>query len=135
MEQPREYFKLWGLSHYLARSGLHLVIIAALWYFILTILGFSYFLRNIVITIFILIYHILTLASIPFIRSLYMFIFYKICIFFDWQINALHLLNLTTFIILLLNPIQLFFLDFQLSFGLTYALIWISYVPSRKQIL
>ena len=133
-QSNKEIFKWWGLSHYLARSGLHLVIIASIWFILLSIFKVPYLLKNLISAVFIISYHLLTWPSIPFIRSIIVFILYKLCIFFDLQINSLHLLNLTCFIILLFNPFQLFFLDFQLSFGLTYALIWISSI-SKKQII
>ncbi len=133
MHEPKDKFQIWGLSHYLARAGLHLTIIIAIWHVLMSLLQFSFKIMHAFTFILILIYHLLTWPSIPFVRSLFMFILYKICILFDLQINALHLLNITIFTILFFNPIQLFSLDFQLSFGITYGLIWLSYATLRNK--
>lgn len=126
MEKHKENFKIWGLSHYLARSGLHLVIIASIWFMLISMIKINFQIKSFAITLFIFIYSALSWSSIPFIRSLIMFALFKICTIFEWQSNTLHLLNITCLIILFFNPIQLFFIDFQLSFALTYALIWLS---------
>jgi len=122
----KKQFNNWGLAHYLARSGLHLVIIFLAWFFIISIFPISFIIKQIIIFIIIFIYAFLSWSSIPFIRSLITFTLYKICILFNLQINTLHCLNLACLIMLIINPIQLFFLDFQLSFALTFALIWIN---------
>lgn len=132
LNETKDLFKIWGLSHYLARSGLHLVIIASIWYFLMSILFLSFELKNLLIVVLMSIYHILSWSSIPFIRSLFMFFLYKLCLLSNLQLNSLHFLSMTTLFILITNPIQLFFLDFQLSFSLTYALIWISKLKSKK---
>ncbi len=134
MHEPKDKFQIWGLSHYLARAGLHLTIIIAIWHALMSLFRFSFKIMHFATFILILIYHFLTWPSIPFVRSLFMFILYKICILFDLQINALHLLNITIFTILFFNPIQLFSLDFQLSFGITYGLIWLSYATLRNKL-
>jgi len=134
MQDANEQFKIWGLSHYLARSGLHLIIVIALWHLLMSLLGLSFYFKHILEFLLIFSYHLLSWPSIPFVRSFFMFILYKICILSDLQINSLHLLNLTTFTILLFNPIQLIFLNFQLSFILTYALIWISNFSVSKKV-
>lgn len=122
----KKLFNNWGLAHYLARSGLHLVIVFLSWFILISIFPFSYYIKQIIICFIILIYSLLSWSSIPFIRSLITFLLYKICIFFDLQINTLHCLNIACIIMLLLNPFHLFFLDFQLSFLLTFSLIWIN---------
>lgn len=126
MEKHKENFKIWGLSHYLARSGLHLVIIASIWFMLISMIKINFKTKSFIISLFIFIYSTLSWSSIPFIRSLIMFALFKICTISEWQSNTLHLLNITCLTILFFNPIQLFFIDFQLSFALTYALIWLS---------
>ncbi|MDR3646361.1 MAG: ComEC/Rec2 family competence protein [Candidatus Babeliales bacterium] len=126
LSQFKKKFNNWGLAHYLARSGLHLVVIFLAWFFIISIFPISFIIKQIIIFFIIFVYSLLSWSSIPFIRSLITFTLYKICIIFNLQINTLHCLNLACLIMLLINPIQLFFLDFQLSFVLTFALIWIN---------
>lgn len=122
----KKQFNNWGLAHYLARSGLHLVIIFLSWFMIVSVFPIPFLIKQIIICLIIFVYTFLSWSSIPFIRSLITFTLYKICILLDLQINTLHCLNLACLIMLLINPIQLFFLDFQLSFTLTFVLIWIN---------
>lgn len=126
LSQYKKQFNNWGLAHYLARSGLHLVIIFLAWFFIISLFPISFIIKQIIIFLIIFTYAFLSWSSIPFIRSLITFALYKTCILLNFQINTLHCLNLACLIMLLINPSQLFFLDFQLSFGLTFALIWIN---------
>ncbi len=65
-------------------------------------------------------------------RALYTFILYKICILHKRPSHLVYLLSLVCFFVLLDNPMQLFFLDFQLSFTLTFALAWFNQISSRK---
>jgi len=122
----KKIFNNWGLAHYLARSGLHLVMIFFIWFFLISLLPISYLNKQKLIFFVIILYSILSWESIPFIRSLIMFVIYKLCIFFNWQVNSLYCINLVCLIMLLCKPSQVFYLDFQLSFILTFALIWIS---------
>lgn len=126
MNEYRDLFQLWGLSHYLARAGLHMLIIIFLWSTLTSILRINFHLQQSILLTLIIIYYFLSWASIPFLRSLSMFILYKVCVLLNLQINSLHLLNIACFLMLALSPFQLFSLDFQLSFGLTYALILLS---------
>ena len=131
-KKTKESFKIWGLSHHLARSGLHLVIFAMLWHFILNILPIAFLARQFLFILFVLLYALLSWSSISFERALLMLIFYKLTLFIKTSLHYIHLITLVTLLVLLLNPLQLFFLDFQLSFGLTFALAWFSAIESRK---
>jgi competence protein ComEC len=126
MEPIKDQFKIWGILHYLARSGLHVLLFIILWNWIFSFLPFRFGIKQLLLGLIIVGYHLLSWPSISFIRSIISFVFYKICLFNDLQINILHLLALTCTLVLLVNPFQLFFLDFQLSFGLTFALAWLS---------
>ncbi len=128
----KEQFKYWGLSHYLARSGLHLIIFLLLFTFLLRLIPFSRTLKSLILTTICFLYALFSWSSISFIRALLTYFFYCLYIFFNFQINTLHILSLITFIILMTNPLQLFFLDFQLSFGLTFALAFINHAKTNK---
>lgn len=125
-DQLKQHFKLWGLSHYLARSGLHLIVFIALWRLFLNCIPLSFILKQIIIILLSLIYFLLTWSSISFIRAFLAFSMYCILLIWNQQINGMHILTLITLLILITNPTQLFFLDFQLSFSLTLALLWFS---------
>lgn len=133
LEDNKTLFQIWGLSHYLARAGLHLVIIIALWNLLISLIGIRFFIKQLLIFILIFIYYFFSWSNIPFIRALFVFTIYRICIIRGLQINSMHFLNLTCITILLFNPFQLFSLDFQLSFGLTYGLLLISYSNKFKK--
>ena len=132
IESIKEKFKIWGILHYLARSGLHVLLFIILWNWLFGFIPLPFWLKQVLLTLVVLFYHIISWPSISFIRSLILFLFYKICALVNLQINTLHLLALTTIIVLLMNPFQLFFLDFQLSFGLTFALCWLTHLQRKK---
>ena len=134
-EKHKPLFKQWGISHHMARSGVHLIIFIILWQLLLSLLPFSFIQKHSFLFILCLFYFLLTPASISFIRAFFLFVFYKICIFCSWQIHAVHLLCLVALGTLVYNPFQLFFLDFQLSFFLTFCLSWVSHLNRQRQTL
>ncbi len=129
----KKHCSFWGIVHYLARSGLHVVLILSAWDFLLRSLAINFFIKQIILLLLILIYHVLTVTSISFLRALITFILYKLCIVQSLSYKTLHILSLTTYAVLLYNPLQLFFLDFQLSFGLTFALAWFNEAAIKIQ--
>lgn len=133
MEKPKESFKIWGISHQLARSGLHLVFLAIVWHFLCSILPLPFFYKQLLLVILISTYALLSWASISFTRAFLMFLFYKWYTLARAPTHYVHLISLVTFLVLINNPFQLFFLDFQLSFGLTFALAWLSLVEGTKK--
>jgi ComEC/Rec2-related protein len=135
MEAPKESCKTWGISHYLARSGLHLVIFIFIWNLILSLMPISFYLKQSCMLLLCILYFILSWSSVSFVRAFVTFIFYKICILLDIPINVFYLLTLVCFLVLFFNPMQLFFLDFQLSFGLTFALAWYNQVQTQKKFI
>lgn len=124
----KEQFKYWGLSHYLARSGLHLLIFLLMLTILLRRIPISYHVKSLLLLSCSILYCILSWSSISFIRALLTYLIYALYTFFKLQVNGLHILSLVTLYILLTNPIQLFFLDFQLSFALTFALAFIYHI-------
>ena len=109
-------FSYWGISHYLARSGLHIVLFILIWQFLLSLLPLPFNLKRIILLIICITYGSLSWISISFIRAYYVFIIYEIGKLFNQQSTFLHLLTFLCLIILLLNPMQLFFLDFSCPF-------------------
>jgi ComEC/Rec2-related protein len=127
LDQSSQYFKQWGISHYLARSGLHLVIFMLIWHALLRCIPLPFMLKQIILLMLAIIYFILTWPSISFVRAFYMFVTCKLCVLLKTRSHFLHVFSLTALTVLFLNPIQLFFLDFQLSFALTFALGWLNH--------
>lgn len=125
-ESIKEHFKRWGLSHHLARSGLHLVLIVTLWLWFFRTIPAPFIYKQISIIFLVMIYAMLSWSSISFIRALSTFFLCKLCIcLWHYPYNNLHLLTITAFYLLLQNPLHIFYLDFQLSFGITFALAWL----------
>lgn len=121
----KHYFAFWGLSHYLARSGLHLVMFILLWGVLLRMVPVRFVIKELMLVAIVLAYSVLSWSSISFLRAFWMFITYKLCNIFLLRMNILSIIILVAFFTLLTNPLHIFFLDFQLSFLLTYALGWI----------
>ncbi|MGE0206455.1 MAG: ComEC/Rec2 family competence protein [Candidatus Babeliales bacterium] len=128
----QEDFKYWGISHYLARSGLHLVIFIAIWEFFLSLIPLSFIVKQILLIIISCIYVLCSWTSLSFARSLLGFFIYKLGILLEKPIHPLHLITTVTIATLAYNPFFLFSLDFQLSFGITFLLTWISFITHHK---
>ncbi len=128
----KEKFKLWGILHYLARSGLHLVLFIILWEVLLKMLPLPFIFKHILLLTITITYCLLTWTSISFFRSYCGFLLYKVGILTNRQTNSLHILTVITALLLLSNPMYLFFLDFQLSFGITFLLAWLNQLNIQK---
>lgn len=115
-------FNIWGISHYLARSGLHIVIFILIWQILFSFLPLNIKFRNILLSLIVITYLSLSWETISILRAFYVFIFFQISKLTNRRANFIQILSLVCFILLLINPIQLFFLDFQLTFFLTFAL-------------
>ncbi|KKP24299.1 MAG: Competence protein [candidate division TM6 bacterium GW2011_GWF2_28_16] len=124
--ENKNIFNIWGISHYLARSGLHIIIFILIWQLLLAFIPIHIIFKNIFLLLIVLIYVILTDPSISLFRAVYVFAFIQLGNLLTEQTKYIHLLTLTCFFTLLINPIQLFFIDFQLTYGLTFTLILIS---------
>ncbi len=123
IDSLRVLFNQWGLAHYLARSGLHIVLLIGIWGFLFSFLPINLRIKWLMLFIIASIYGLLSWASIPFVRAMFIFGLSSIGKLLWHRINVLHLLSLVCLSMLLLNPLNLFFLDFQLTFCLTFVLI------------
>lgn len=124
LDKTNEQFKTWGISHFLARSGLHLALFIFIWQALFCIVPLPFKLKQIIITFLSCTYFILTWTSAPFTRSFALFLLHKLCVIIKLPFHLLHYLTVVCFGFLLYCPLYLFFLDFQLSFALTFALSW-----------
>lgn len=135
LNKLKSEFQTWGIVHYLARSGLHLVIISIIWQAVCNFARIPITLSNILIALLIFIFYLLTWSALPFMRAAIMIIACRLCYLCQLQINIWHILNLACALMIIKNPISIFFLDFQLSFMLTYGLILfneISYMKTKE---
>ncbi len=122
----KEKFNTWGITHYLARSGLHVAILILSWKKFMQFLPLSIHFKNFFLLIMCIVYWIFSWPSISFLRAFIVFILFFIGKLLERQTDLWYLLTLTCFIITAYNPMQIFFLDFQLSFGLTFALLFLA---------
>lgn len=129
-----EQFRLWGISHQLARSGLHLVIFSFACDYLLHYLPIPFFCRQLALLLLGLVYYALSWSSISFIRAFLSFMAYRLCAMILVPAHVIYILSLICFLVLFYNPVQLFFLDFQLSFLLTFALAWFGQLYSPYKI-
>ena len=118
------HLQQWGIIHYLARSGLHLVIFIMLWQLLFRIIPLGFAIKELILLLLCCLYAILSWPSIPFYRALITYILIRSCTLARLRVYFLPMLSLITIATILINPIYLFALDFQLSFGLTGALAW-----------
>jgi len=130
----RDLFTLWGIVHYLARSGLHVQIISIILLTILSFFGIPFRISSFLSIFFLLLFYLVSFSSIPFNRACIMifisFIFQSLNIFQ----NQLHVFSLCTMIYLILFPLSLFSLSFQLSFFATGILILINFYKNNQKI-
>lgn len=124
----------WGIAHHMARSGAHLAILFGLIMLLLHYTQLPYALRYFLCIFLLLGYAIISQSSISFLRALFMILLHIIAKLRKHIPSSLHTLTITTLATLIYNPMQLFFLDFQLSFGITYIIIWLFNIKNSKTI-
>jgi ComEC/Rec2-related protein len=129
----RQTCKIWGISHYLARSGLHLLLFVLILQILLSLTYIEYRLQSIFLIILGIIYYILSWPSVSFNRAFFAFILEKSATLMLLSIPSCHILNLVCFFTLLNNPYHLFFLDFQLSFSLAFTITYFNEFFRQKQ--
>jgi len=126
VKHSRHLFNYWGIAHFLARAGIHVAILIFIWKLLINLLPLSFFLKHLILLLFSLIYAYLSFPSITFTRAILIFMAFEIGKLINKRPNFLHTLILICLSILMLNPYQLFFVDFQLSFAITFALSYFS---------
>lgn len=120
-------FNQWGIAHILARSGLHVSILLFLFRTIMNATYLPFLIQKAITLCFMLLFYALSTPATPFLRAFFMYLIHETCLFANLATNTLHIFCLATTGMLLFNPSQLFFLDFQLSFGITLLLLLWSY--------
>lgn len=124
-ENLKTLFKNWGLSHILARSGLHLLIFIITISSLISLFVSNFYLQQLIQIILLFVYYFLSWPSTSFNRAFIFILLWQMCNILSIQKNSLNLLNLVATITLLINPLLIFFLDFQLSFLFAYALAFL----------
>jgi len=123
--QLRNSFNQWGLAHFLARSGLHIVLFIFLLAYCLRVVPLHLHIKYLIIFSICCIYYLLSWSSLSFIRAFLLYALIQQGRLWSLRPKASHLLNVISIMILLINPISVFFLDFQFTFGITLLLFFI----------
>lgn len=116
-------FNLWGIVHYVARSGLHIVMLLSSWQYLFRFIPVPLFAKDLLAVLFVVIYDLLTFSSLSFSRAYYTFVFDKAQLWLTGRSNVIHALFFIACMTVWINPFVIFGLDFQLSYGLTAALL------------
>jgi len=130
--QLRQDFALSGLSHILAVSGLHTGVIALIF---LTIFQIVFRNRTAarILTIIFLIYYMMLAHAVPSVqRAVIMISLMLLAKILQRRISTINILFAAAFIILVINPTQLFSIGFQLSFISVFAILVIFQYLSQK---
>ncbi len=133
--QGRHWFNNWGISHHLARSGLHVVIVMILLQTLLHLIPLHYLLKRIIVGCYLALYALLSWPTVSFTRAILMVALAFGADFAARPYLGIHMVTMATYIVLLFQPSNLFYADFQLSFGLTLALAWANHVGKQRKIL
>jgi predicted membrane metal-binding protein len=135
LEPHKPLFKVWGISHFLARSGIHLLIFIILLSRLLSLIPAPFFIKHSFVLFCAFLYFLFSWPSVSFNRAFYTFLFYKMTTFLNIPLHSMHALALICLIILIQSPLQILFLDFQLTFLLTFCLIWIAHTRHQRRLL
>jgi competence protein ComEC len=130
--QLKQDFASSGLSHILAVSGLHTGVIALIF---LTIFQIVFRNRTAarILTIVLLIYYMLLAHAVPSVqRAVIMISLVLLAKILQRRISTINILFAAAFIILVINPMQLFSVGFQLSFISVFAILVIFQYLSKK---
>lgn len=119
----RTSFSWWGISHYLARSGLHLVIFVSIMHLFMMLIPVPLVAKRLLTALVLFIYTLFSYPTLSFVRALLMAALALICALLSLRQQPLHTISIVCCLLLLYQPLYLFSLDFQLTFALTFALI------------
>lgn len=117
-------FSILGLSHLLAISGLHLSILSLMLFWLLTKLGMTREKSALLISIIIFGYMFLTGASPSVVRATVMTVMLLFSFLYKNRLNGLQALSLAFLFITIIKPLWIYDIGFQLSFIITFYIIW-----------
>lgn len=124
-EEVIKWFQDTGTIHILAISGLHVGLIGLIFFFIFRkILRLPQRTSSFLTLLVLIIFAIMTGANPPVIRATIMAGTIIIGMIIERDTNIYNNLNLAALIILLQNPLTLFDVGFQLSFGAVFSLVY-----------
>lgn len=122
----KQSFNQWGITHYLARSGLHIALLIIIWSFLLSFIPLHITYKRILLVGVATIYHFLSWPSISFVRALLLFYLISFGKISQQITRGIHLLYIVAFLAIFYSPVIILFLDVQLTFILTATLMHLS---------
>jgi len=137
LDEILKYFQDAGVAHVLVVSGLHVGLIYTFWYFILKFFIFDKRIRIIFVSLLILFFMFLTGCSPPVVRSTMIILSFCIAELLHRKQQPIRSLIIAAFVILLVNPTNLFSVSFQLSFIACFGIIYFypSFYSSLKNFI
>lgn len=131
----RDSFSYAGISHVLAVSGLHVGFLVALITFLLNLCRIGRRSRFFITTFILLIYSCLCGFTPSVLRASFMIIILLLAGVLGEEYDGINSLSLAGIIILLISPIQLFSLGFQLSFMCVFMIMTLADKTTRFLVL
>ena len=128
-----DMFSMAGISHILAVSGLHIGVLVAILYVIFKKLKFNKYVRVILLSFILTFYCYLCSFTPSVCRASIMAVILSLCDIYKIEYDSLSSLSIAGIIILLMSPISLFTISFQLSFLCIFSII--SLAPSIIRLL
>lgn len=112
-----EYFQNTGVVHIIAISGTQVAIIAVIIFTILSIFRIPLIPKQIITSVFLIIYAFITGLQPPIVRSTIMSIFVMVALTIERDSSLFNVMGFAGLFILFINPQALFDIGFQLSFA------------------
>lgn len=129
-----EMFSYSGISHLLAVSGLHVsVLVGIIWFFLKSWRRCNKFIKLGLFGVLLIGYAYLCSFSPSVSRACLMAFILAMCKVLKWEYDSLSSLSFAGIVILLINPLMLFSVSFQLSFMCIYSII--AFAPSINYVL
>ncbi len=124
LDEIYRYFQDAGVAHVLVVSGLHVGFIYTFLYFVLKLFVFDKSIRIICVSLLTIFFMLLTGCSPPVVRSTIIVLSFGISELLARKQDPIHSLILAAFVILLINPSNLFSVSFQLSFAACFGIVY-----------
>ncbi|MGB9720651.1 MAG: ComEC/Rec2 family competence protein [bacterium] len=124
-EELKNIFARAGVLHILAVSGLHIGFIIALLGMIFLPLPIPNRLKFLLIMLLLTFYAGITGFRPSVLRASLMAFLFGLSFILQRQVNAIHVVNMTALILLLINPLMVFDTGAQLSFGAVYGIVYL----------
>ncbi|MBU0694355.1 MAG: ComEC/Rec2 family competence protein [Candidatus Omnitrophica bacterium] len=132
LEDEKQILTNAGVAHLLALSGLHLGFISLMLFFTLRLFYLPFRKCLIISVLFLLVYTFLTGMAQSTLRAALMCSFFSAGFFAKRRVNLLNSLGLAGLCALIMNPLALFEVGFQLSYLAVFALIvWFKMFPIK----